>query len=170
MTRAVFFAVAVLCSTPALAQEPAAPPKAGTKQLAQAKPKVPFGCKLVGTVKGTKIWVATAWLHLASLRSQISSRAQQAGISGLRRHAPLICEIIQPSRGAFAHPANAPNFSIELALTLRLRNNGACSISVFLTGKSDLCTSYYCSAYYSGALANSLVGTKGHRRWPFLLC
>ncbi len=56
MTRAVFFAVAILCSTPALAQEPAAPPKAGTKQLAQAKPKVPFGCKLVGTVKGTKIW------------------------------------------------------------------------------------------------------------------
>ncbi len=56
MTRAVFFAVAVLCSTAALAQESAAPPKAGNKQVAQAKPKVPFGCKLVGTVKGTKIW------------------------------------------------------------------------------------------------------------------
>jgi hypothetical protein len=37
----------------ALAQAPA--PKSG-KALKQAKPSAPIGCKLVGTVKGTKIW------------------------------------------------------------------------------------------------------------------
>ena len=31
-----------------------APPKIGNKAL--AKPKEPFGCKLVGTVTGTKLW------------------------------------------------------------------------------------------------------------------
>ena len=33
-----------------------APPKVGNKPLAQVKPKEPMGCKLVGTVKGTKLW------------------------------------------------------------------------------------------------------------------
>jgi hypothetical protein len=28
----------------------------GSKPLVQAKPKEPMGCKLVGTVKGTKLW------------------------------------------------------------------------------------------------------------------
>jgi hypothetical protein len=31
-------------------------PKAGNKPLVQVKPKGPTGCKLVGTVKGTKLW------------------------------------------------------------------------------------------------------------------
>ena len=38
-------------STAALAQTPA--PK---KLVAQAKPKEPMGCKLVGAVKGAKLW------------------------------------------------------------------------------------------------------------------
>ncbi len=33
-----------------------AAPKVGNKPLAQVKPKEPMGCKLVGTVKGTKLW------------------------------------------------------------------------------------------------------------------
>jgi hypothetical protein len=33
-----------------------ATPKVGSKPLVQAKPKEPMGCKLVGTVKGTKLW------------------------------------------------------------------------------------------------------------------
>jgi hypothetical protein len=41
-------------STSAYAQ--AAPPKVGNKPLAQVKPKEPMGCKLVGTVKGIKLW------------------------------------------------------------------------------------------------------------------
>ena len=28
----------------------------GNKPLVQVKPKEPMGCKLVGTVKGTKLW------------------------------------------------------------------------------------------------------------------
>ena len=32
------------------------PPKVGNKPLVQVKPKGPTGCKLVGTVKGTKLW------------------------------------------------------------------------------------------------------------------
>jgi hypothetical protein len=31
-------------------------PKVGGKPLRQAKPHTPVGCKLVGTVKGTKLW------------------------------------------------------------------------------------------------------------------
>ena len=31
-------------------------PKVGNKPLVQVKPKEPMGCKLVGTVKGTKLW------------------------------------------------------------------------------------------------------------------
>ncbi len=32
------------------------PPKVGGKPLVQIKPKGPTGCKLVGTVNGTKLW------------------------------------------------------------------------------------------------------------------
>jgi hypothetical protein len=45
---------ALLFATNALAQSD--PPKAGKKPAAQAKPVAPMGCKLVGSVKGTKIW------------------------------------------------------------------------------------------------------------------
>jgi len=46
--------LALLFATNAFAQ--GTPPKVGTKPLVQVKPKVATGCKLVGTVKGTKIW------------------------------------------------------------------------------------------------------------------
>ena len=42
-------------SANALAQAPS-PPKVGQKPLIQVKPKTAEGCKLVGTVKGTKLW------------------------------------------------------------------------------------------------------------------
>jgi len=45
---------AVCFSTSAFAQD--APPKTGNKPLVQVRPKGPMGCKLVGTVKGTKLW------------------------------------------------------------------------------------------------------------------
>ena len=35
---------------------PAKKPTVGGKPIVQAKPSTPMGCKLVGTVKGTKIW------------------------------------------------------------------------------------------------------------------
>jgi hypothetical protein len=46
--------LALLFATSAFAQT--APPKPSKKPPAQAKPQAPMGCKLVGTVKGTKIW------------------------------------------------------------------------------------------------------------------
>ena len=44
---------AIIFSSTAFAQDA---PKVGSKPLAQVKPKGPVGCKMVGTVKGTKLW------------------------------------------------------------------------------------------------------------------
>jgi hypothetical protein len=52
--RSLLILVAICFSANAFAQD--APPKVGNKPLAQVKPKEPMGCKLVGTVKGTKLW------------------------------------------------------------------------------------------------------------------
>ena len=52
--RVLLILAAVSFSASAFAQ--GAPPKIGNKPLVQVKPKEPTGCKLVGTVKGTKLW------------------------------------------------------------------------------------------------------------------
>jgi hypothetical protein len=52
--RSLLILVAICFSATAFAQS--APPKVGNKPLAQVKPKEPMGCKLVGTVRGTKLW------------------------------------------------------------------------------------------------------------------
>jgi hypothetical protein len=52
--RVLLLLAAISFSVTALAQN--APPKVGNKPLVQVKPKEPMGCKLVGTVKGTKLW------------------------------------------------------------------------------------------------------------------
>ena len=49
--RSLLILVAICFSATAFAQ--GAPPN---KQVAQVKPKAPTGCKLVGTVRGTKLW------------------------------------------------------------------------------------------------------------------
>src|SRR5260370_15168188 len=54
MMRGLLILVAISFSAAAFAQS--APPKVGNKALVQVKPKEPTGCKLVGTVKGTKLW------------------------------------------------------------------------------------------------------------------
>jgi hypothetical protein len=46
--------VTLFFATSAFAQ--GTPPKVGSTPILQLKPKTPMGCKLVGTVKGTKIW------------------------------------------------------------------------------------------------------------------
>ena len=51
--RSLIILVAICFSGTVFAQS--APPKVG-KPLAQVKPKEPIGCKLVGTVRGTKLW------------------------------------------------------------------------------------------------------------------
>jgi hypothetical protein len=52
--KALLILIAICFSANAFAQD--ASPKVGKKPLAQVKPKEPMGCKLVGTVKGTKLW------------------------------------------------------------------------------------------------------------------
>ena len=55
MTMRVLLVLAAIgFSATAFAQS--APPKVGNRPLAQVKPKEPIGCKLVGTVRGTKLW------------------------------------------------------------------------------------------------------------------
>jgi len=54
MMRVLLILVAISISAAAFAQS--APPKVGNKPRVQVKPKEPMGCKLVGTVKGTKLW------------------------------------------------------------------------------------------------------------------
>jgi hypothetical protein len=53
--KALIGFAAILFATSAFAQS-AAPPRVGNKPLVQVKPQAPMGCKLVGTVKGTKLW------------------------------------------------------------------------------------------------------------------
>jgi hypothetical protein len=48
----LLFAAVVFSST-AFAEDA---PKVGNKPLVQVKPKGPAGCKMVGTVNGTKLW------------------------------------------------------------------------------------------------------------------
>jgi hypothetical protein len=52
--RSMLILIAMCLSATAFAQS--GPPKVGNKPLVQVKPKEPMGCKLVGTVKGTKLW------------------------------------------------------------------------------------------------------------------
>ena len=52
--RSLLILVAICFSATAFAQS--APPKVSNKALVQVKPKEPMGCKLVGTVRGTKLW------------------------------------------------------------------------------------------------------------------
>jgi hypothetical protein len=52
--RSLLILVAICFSVTAFAQS--APPKVGNKSLVHVKPNEPIGCKLVGSVRGTKLW------------------------------------------------------------------------------------------------------------------
>jgi hypothetical protein len=52
--RVLLILAGICLAANAFAQD--AGPKVGSKPLALVKPKEPMGCKLVGTVKGTKLW------------------------------------------------------------------------------------------------------------------
>jgi hypothetical protein len=54
MMRLLFIVVAICFPATAFAQS--TPIKIGNKPLVRLKPKEPMGCKLVGTVRGTKLW------------------------------------------------------------------------------------------------------------------
>jgi hypothetical protein len=82
MTMRIFLVLAAIgFSATAFAQS--APPKVGNKPLAQVKPKEPMGCKLVGTVKGTKLWagdcVASSELRGAAAATETNLPDAAAG-------------------------------------------------------------------------------------------
>ena len=52
--RSLLILIAICFSTTGLAQSGS--PKVGNKAAVQAKPKEPTACKLVGTVRGTRLW------------------------------------------------------------------------------------------------------------------
>ncbi len=56
MTMRVLLILAAIICFSASAFGQTGTPKVGGKPLKQVKPLVPMGCKLVGTVKGTKLW------------------------------------------------------------------------------------------------------------------
>ena len=54
LMRSLFVLVAICLSGTVFAQS--TPPKVGNKALVHVKPNAPMGCKLVGTVRGSKLW------------------------------------------------------------------------------------------------------------------
>ena len=81
MMRFLIILSAVCFSTNAMSQ--ASPPKVGNTPLVQVKPKAPQGCKLVGTVKGTKLWAGDCTASepsSATLETPPPLAAQAAGV------------------------------------------------------------------------------------------
>ena len=72
--RLLFILVAICFSGTVFAQS--APPKVGNKALVQVKPKAPMGCKLVGTVRGTKLWAGDC--EGSALRGSATATENQA--------------------------------------------------------------------------------------------
>ena len=56
MTMRTLLILAAIIGLSASAFAQTGAPKIGGKPPVQAKPRAPMGCKLVGTVKGTKLW------------------------------------------------------------------------------------------------------------------
>jgi hypothetical protein len=56
MTMRALLILAAIIGLSGTAFAQTAAPKAGGKPPKQLKPQAPMGCKLVGTVKGTKLW------------------------------------------------------------------------------------------------------------------
>ena len=71
--RSFIILIAICFSGTVFAQS--APPKVG-KPLAQVKPRAPMGCKLVGTVRGTKLWAGDC--VGSELRGSTSTTEKQA--------------------------------------------------------------------------------------------
>jgi hypothetical protein len=74
----------LLIPTLALAQDatPAKRPTVGAKPLVQVKPRAPVGCKLVGTVKGTKLWAGECTELRAGTPAEESSPTSVPDVAG----------------------------------------------------------------------------------------
>jgi hypothetical protein len=74
LMRSLFILVAICFSGTVFAES--ASPKVGNKALVQVKPKAPMGCKLVGTVRGTKLWAGDC--EGLALRESAATTEKQA--------------------------------------------------------------------------------------------
>ena len=95
--KALVGLIVLLLTTSAFAQT--APPK-------QAKPQGPVGCKLVGTVKGTKLWAGDC-MDAAALIGAENPQPKPASHRYLRKPDPQFHPVkhdslAKPSRAAFA--------------------------------------------------------------------
>jgi hypothetical protein len=79
--RALVIIVAICFSANAFARDK--PPKVGNKPLVLVKPKGPTGCKLVGTVKATKLWAGDC------VASELRGATPRDGNGNLSRHHPV---------------------------------------------------------------------------------
>jgi hypothetical protein len=71
----------VLSSTGALAQTPPSTPSAvGSKPLLQVRPRVTTDCKLVGNVRGTKLWAGDC-VTPDQLRSSMPTEGVEPSLS-----------------------------------------------------------------------------------------
>jgi hypothetical protein len=80
-------AAVLVVSTGVYAQTPSPPAVAG-KPLVQVKPAAPVGCKLVGTVRGTKLWAGDC--VASDLRSSITPAPDNNDLSLTDRAAKAI--------------------------------------------------------------------------------
>jgi hypothetical protein len=91
MTMRVLIILAAVCfSASAMAQGPS-PPKVGQKPLVQVKPKAAEGCKLVGTVKGTKLWAGNC-TAASELRGTASTDEPSAPAPAPKANSPAAKE------------------------------------------------------------------------------
>jgi hypothetical protein len=82
MMRTLLILTAIIgLSASAFAQTAA--PKGG-KPVKQAKPSTPMGCKLVGTVKGTKLWAGDCLAPPDRLLLSLGSPLVSPGVAGCR--------------------------------------------------------------------------------------
>ena len=77
MMKALLILVAICLSANAFAQD--GPPKVGEKPLTRVKPKEALGCKLVGTVKGIKLWAGDC--EAAELRGSSAPATETPSLS-----------------------------------------------------------------------------------------
>ena len=78
MTVKALLTLAAIC-LPANAFAQDGPPKIREKPLTRVKPQEPLGCKLVGTVKGVKLWAGEC--EAVQLRSSSAPTTEMPSLS-----------------------------------------------------------------------------------------
>jgi hypothetical protein len=105
MRTLLVLAAIIGLSAPSFAQT--AEPKVGGKRAKQVKPLAPMGCKLVGTVKGTKLWAGDC-AGPSELRGTTPAAEPAAPAATPEANPPAAKQYAKPSRAAFAQQMRSP--------------------------------------------------------------